>query len=138
MAGLGLTMGARCRSNEVCRQGVARSALCVRLELRGSLRRVLGLLPIDLCLAWVAVCVCRKRESRAGEESERCERFDVQSHAFTHSPERIRGVRLPFLIPSRSILSEPIIQSIWIRESLTPRSRSCSGVRPSMSTMHLV
>src|SRR5262249_35203100 len=46
---------------------------------------------------------------------------------YAHSPWRITGTRDPSgLMPSISTLSEPIIQSIWIRLELPPCALICS------------
>ncbi len=55
----------------------------------------------------------------------------------THSPLRKTGVRAPpASSPSMSILSEPIIQSMWMRLALPPRAAISSGVSVSPSTKH--
>src|SRR5215470_1468106 len=57
--------------------------------------------------------------------------------AYAHSPLRNTGTRLPSVrTPSMSILSEPIIQSMWIRLLLPPCSAICSGVSLAPSTKH--
>jgi hypothetical protein len=54
-----------------------------------------------------------------------------------HSPLRITGTRLPSLpSPSMSILSEPIIQSIWMKLLLPPRAAISSWLSEAPSTKH--
>jgi hypothetical protein len=54
-----------------------------------------------------------------------------------HSPLRNTGTRRPSApMPSMSVLSEPIIQSIWIRLLLPPCEAICSGVSLAPSTKH--
>ena len=58
---------------------------------------------------------------------------------YAHSPLRITGsLAAVGLTPSISILSEPIIQSMWIRLLLPPCAAICSGVSLAPSTKHLV
>ena len=55
----------------------------------------------------------------------------------THSPLRKTGVRPPSAsTPSMSILSEPIIQSMWIMLLLPPRAAISSAVSLAPSTKH--
>src|SRR5437763_12393200 len=54
-----------------------------------------------------------------------------------HSPFRNTGAREPSArMPSISVLSEPIIQSMWIRLLLPPCAAICSGVSLPPSTKH--
>jgi len=47
--------------------------------------------------------------------------------SYTHAPLRITGTTSPdWLMPSMSILSEPIIQSMWIALALPPRRATSS------------
>ena len=78
-----------------------------------------------------------KRRRRRGYRTS--SRRNRASKLQAHSPLRNTGVRAPFASrPSMSILSEPIIQSIWIMLLLPPCAAICSGLSFAPSTKHFV
>jgi hypothetical protein len=85
---------------------------------------------------WFRERLRRRRPRLLSAEAQAC---GLLAYSQAHSPLRNTGVRAPFASrPSMSILSDPIIQSMWIMLLLPPCSAICSGLSFAPSTKHFV